>query len=66
MFFPFSQNTCIEDTSWQFYPVTIEGELLKINLLQYFHNHEKQNQIEMDNIFVFLHHILVIISLNIN
>ena len=34
------------DTPCQFHPVIIEGELLKINFLQYFHNHENQIQIE--------------------
>ena len=39
-------------TPCQFHPVTIEGELSKINLLQYFHNHEKQNQLKLKNIHV--------------
>ena len=55
MFSRIPQNTCMTDTPCQFHLVTIEGELLKINLLQYFHNHEKQNQIGIEKYSCILH-----------
>ena len=47
MFSHFLQITCMTDTPIQFNPVITEGEQWKINFLPYFHNHEKQNQIEI-------------------